>query len=133
MTTEPKASQNTSFIATLLRRIANGLRQAHIRRTRRLTLADLLRMPEGRLDDFGINRLDIVEALAAPRSATPSLDALPRVDTVTSDADRSKARLSHSLGKPAQSDSALLSRQGSDVDLSAVAMGVKPQPRQLAI
>ena len=133
MTAEPKTSRNTSFIATLLRRIANRLREAHIRRARRLALSDLLRMPEARLDDFGINRQDIVEALTAPRCETPSLDTLPRVDAITSGADRRKTRLSRSSGKAVKRDSAALSRQASDVELSAVAMDAKLQPRQLAI
>jgi uncharacterized protein YjiS (DUF1127 family) len=133
MTTEPKTSRNASFFATLLRSIANGLREARIRRDRRLALADLLRMPEARLDDFGINRQDIVEAFNAPPSATPSLDTLPRVDAVTSETDRKRARARHSSSKVVRSDSALLSRQVSDLDLSSVAMGVRLQPRQLTI
>lgn len=115
MTTEPRTSQNTSLIATLLRRIANGLREAHIRRARRLALADLLRMPEAHLDDLGINRQDIVEAFTAPRSATPSLETLREAD------------------RPANSDSASLCRQACDVDMGVMAIGASPQPHRLAI
>jgi hypothetical protein len=73
MTTEPSMLRGTSFIATLLRNITRTLREARIRRTKRIALADLLRMPDGRLDEFGINRQDIIEAFDAQRSAKPSL------------------------------------------------------------
>ncbi|MEO8683466.1 MAG: DUF1127 domain-containing protein [Devosia sp.] len=115
MTTEPKTSQNTSFIITLLRRIASGLREARVRRNRRLALATLMSMPEARLDDLGINRQDIVEAFTAPRSATPSLETLR-------DADR-----------PANSDSTSLCAQACDIDLGVMAIGARPQPHRLAI
>lgn len=76
MITEPSPSRGTSFTAKLLRRIVGSLRQARSARARRMALADLLRMPEARLNDFGINRQDIIEAFETQQSATPSLDTL---------------------------------------------------------
>jgi hypothetical protein len=70
MTTQRSTSNLISFIATLLRGVRHQMGEASIRRARRIALADLLRLPDARLDELGINRQDIIEAFDARQSAT---------------------------------------------------------------
>ncbi|HVY51302.1 MAG TPA: hypothetical protein VHA07_07020 [Devosia sp.] len=49
------------------------LAQAKARRQQRLALQDLLELDPHRLDDLGINRGDLFDALAAPRRPTALL------------------------------------------------------------
>jgi uncharacterized protein YjiS (DUF1127 family) len=46
---------------------AHWLRMANAKRARRTTLQSLLDMEEFRLDDLGINRQDLIEAITAPQ------------------------------------------------------------------
>lgn len=61
-------------IQTLLDAARNQWRAAAIRRRQRLALGDLLGMSPARLDDLGLSRHDVIEAIAAARRAGTDLD-----------------------------------------------------------
>jgi uncharacterized protein YjiS (DUF1127 family) len=57
---------NFSFAGGAFSALIGGLRTLHARRAQRLAVAALLEMDPSRLDDLGVNALDIREALSAP-------------------------------------------------------------------
>ena len=65
----------TRTIQMLLDTVREELRAATIRRRQRLALNDLLGMNAARLDDLGLNRHDVIEAIAAADRTETNLDA----------------------------------------------------------
>jgi uncharacterized protein YjiS (DUF1127 family) len=63
------------IIHSLIVTIREQLQAASARRAQRLALNDLLSMNATRLDDLGLNRHDVIEAIAASRHSEPNLGA----------------------------------------------------------
>jgi uncharacterized protein YjiS (DUF1127 family) len=64
-----------NIIHTLVVTVREQLQAASARRRQRLALNDLLSMNAARLDDLGLNRHDVIEAIAASRHSEPDLEA----------------------------------------------------------
>jgi uncharacterized protein YjiS (DUF1127 family) len=68
MTTTFAAETTTHFVSRALGAVIEGIRALHARRTQRLTLAALIEMDPGRLDDLGITVQDVQDAMQAPQA-----------------------------------------------------------------
>lgn len=66
----PVAAASVSNIFSTIARFA---RKLHADRARRIALAQLLELEDHRLDDLGIVRQDVLEALANPRPSAGQL------------------------------------------------------------
>jgi uncharacterized protein YjiS (DUF1127 family) len=67
-------------VGTFIAAIHGQLQAAAIRRRQRIALNDLLSMNAARLDDLGLNRHDIIEAIAASRHSEPNLEARRQIN-----------------------------------------------------
>ena len=64
-----------AIVATLVATLRDHLKAAVARRAQRLALNDLLGMSAARLDDLGLNRHDLIEAMAASPHKGTDLEA----------------------------------------------------------
>ena len=63
----------TDSVRTFVAAIRSWLQAAAKRRAQRIALEDLLSMNAARLDDLGLNRHDVIEAIAASRGGDTDL------------------------------------------------------------
>ena len=63
----------TDTVRTFVAAIRSWLQAAAKRRAQRIALEDLLSMNAARLDDLGLNRHDVIEAIAASRGGDTDL------------------------------------------------------------